>query len=255
MGRCALRRARGKRERTLLLPDMDKVALEPGEPAASSRSLREIRETRGGGVRIGALVGYGDCAEHPFIRRRFPLIRQALMAPASAHVHPTDMIVALLALDALVEVQGVGGACLMSLAQFRESPFGAITAIELAANAFAGRSHFHRVRGVHGHAGGVGSVAVALDVSNGVIRGARVALGGVAQPAWRAAESERLLVGSRVGAAALEAAAAAVVHARALCGDAREAELARRAVAHALRHAAGISLRPAGESSAAVHLR
>jgi CO/xanthine dehydrogenase FAD-binding subunit len=244
-----------QRERTLLLTGMDKVALKPGAPEASTQALREIRETRGGGVRIGALVAYRDCAEHPLIRRRFPLIRQALVAPASAPVHPTDMVVALLALDAVLEVQGPGGSHRVSLAQFHASPFGAISVIELAPNAFAGRSHFHRVGDAQGTSCGLASVAVALDVSNGVIRGARVALGSVAHPAWRAAETERLLVGSRVEAAALEAAAAGVAHARALGGNTSGIELTRRAVAQALHNAAGIFRSPAGEASGTRRVR
>jgi xanthine dehydrogenase YagS FAD-binding subunit len=220
---------------------MDKVALKTGAPEASSQALREIRETRGGGVRIGALVAHGECAEHPFIRRRFPLIRQALVTQACPPVQPTDMVVALLALDAILEVQAPGGLRRIALAQFRGPTFGAVTAIELPPNAFAGRSHFYRVHGADGHASAVASVAVALDVSNGVIRGARVALGGLAREPWRAAESERLLVGSRVAAAALDAAAqAGMARARALCETPFAMDIASRAVAQALRNAAGI---------------
>jgi xanthine dehydrogenase YagS FAD-binding subunit len=85
------------------------------------------------------------------------------------------------------------------------------------------------------------SVACALDISQGVIRAARIALGGVAHKPWRKPAAEAVLVGQAPGDAVFEAAAAVLLEgAKPLAHNGFKIELARRTVVRALRQAAGM---------------
>ncbi len=123
--------------------------------------------------------------------------------------HPSDMCVALAALDAIVHTQGAYGARQIKLTELhrlpgktphRETelePLELITAIEVPACEFATRSTYRKIRDRSSYAFALVSVAAAMDVtSDGVIRQVRLALGGVAHKPWRATKAERLLQGA-----------------------------------------------------------
>lgn len=162
-------------------------------------------------------------------------------------VHPSDLAVALVALDAVVQVRGRSGP--------RSIPFGAlhvlpgqrperetvlqpgdlITAIDLPALPFARRSLYLKVRDRASFAFALASAAVALDVQAGTIRAARVALGGVGTRPWRSSAAERALVGRPATAATFRAAAtAALAGARTRKDNAFKVALARRTLERAL---------------------
>jgi xanthine dehydrogenase YagS FAD-binding subunit len=138
--------------------------------------------------------------------------------------HPSDLAVALAALDAVVRVRGPGGAertipfaelhLLPGERPDRETSLRRgelITAIDLPALPFARRSLYLKVRDRASFAFALASAAVALDVRDGVVRDARVALGGVATRPWRSREAERALVGRPATAETWRAAAAAAL--------------------------------------------
>ncbi len=115
-----------------------------------------------------------------------------------------------------------------------------ITAVELPPGRFAAACHYLKVRDRASYAFALVSVAAALDVRDGTIRDARIALGGVAHKPWRARESERLLAGTRPDSGSFAAAAAAAVAgARPYRENAFKVELAQRAVVRALEQASG----------------
>jgi xanthine dehydrogenase YagS FAD-binding subunit len=121
--------------------------------------------------------------------------------------HPSDMAVALAALDAVVHVQGASGARTIPLVAFHRLPGDEpqkdtvlehgelITAVELPPMPFAVRSRYRKVRDRASYAFALVSVAAALDVADGVVRDVRIALGGVAHKPWRATTAEAALRG------------------------------------------------------------
>ncbi len=137
--------------------------------------------------------------------------------------HPSDMAVALVALDAVVHLRGPSGDRSVPLTAFylvpgttpqRETVLQQgelITAVDVPPLPFAKRSVYVKVRDRASYAFALASAAVALDVQDGTIRNARVALGGVGTKPWRAIEAEHALVGKRPGAAAYQAAANAAL--------------------------------------------
>lgn len=122
--------------------------------------------------------------------------------------HPSDMAVALTALDAKIVTQGVSGTRTIAIDEFYRLPGNTphmdtdlkpgelIVAIELPPSAFAAHSHYLKVRDRASYDFALLSAAVALDMTSGTIRNARLALGGVAHKPWRAAEAERALIGA-----------------------------------------------------------
>jgi xanthine dehydrogenase YagS FAD-binding subunit len=122
--------------------------------------------------------------------------------------HPSDLAVALIALDAHVRVRGAGSAeRTIPFADFHLLP-GAhperentlrhgelVTAIDIPALPFATRSLYLKVRDRASYAFALASAAVALDVNGSTIRGARIAMGGVGTKPWRSHEAERALAG------------------------------------------------------------
>jgi xanthine dehydrogenase YagS FAD-binding subunit len=161
--------------------------------------------------------------------------------------HPSDMCVALTALDAVVHVQGPRGERKIPISEFHLLPGDhpeketalehgeLITAVTLPALPFATRSTYLKVRDRASYAFALVSVAAALDVQQGIVRSARLALGGVGTKPWRAEEAERALQGKRAGAAAYHAAAEIALHgARVHKHNAFKVELAKRAIVRAL---------------------
>lgn len=154
--------------------------------------------------------------------------------------HPSDMAVALLALDAVVRVLGPAGERTIPLVGFHRLPGGdpqrdtvlehgeLITAIDLPPLAFATRSRYRKVRDRASYAFALVSVAAALDVVDGIVRDVRLALGGVAHAPWRATRAEAVLRGSPATEAMfLQAAQAELAGARPRPGNAFKVPLAR----------------------------
>jgi xanthine dehydrogenase YagS FAD-binding subunit len=238
--------------------------------------LDEIESTPGGGLRIGATVTNSDLAVHPEVRRRYPVLTQAVLAGASGQLrnmatvggnllqrtrcgyftdvtkpcnkrepgsgcpaiegehhnhailgasdhcvatHPSDMGVALTALDAVVTYETADGPGELALADFylpvgdtphRETalpPGALITGVTVPPAPVAARSRYRKVRERASYAFAIGSVAAALDVSDGVVRDVRLAFGAVASRPWRARAAERALTGAPADAETFAAAA------------------------------------------------
>lgn len=173
---------------------------------------------------------------------------------ASEHcvaTHPSDLCVALAALEAVVHVQGRGGARSIAFADFHRLPGNTperdnqladdelITAVELPAEGFATNSHYLKVRDRVSYAFALVSVAAALEVSGSVIRQARLALGGVAHKPWRDTAVENSLVGKAPNVNTFTDAADALLQgAEPLEHNAFKVTLARRAIVRALSEAA-----------------
>jgi xanthine dehydrogenase YagS FAD-binding subunit len=134
--------------------------------------------------------------------------------------NPSDLAVALVALDASVEVRGPNGQRTVPLIELHRlpgdtphietvlEPGEVIAAIAVPASPIARRSHYLKVRDRASFEFAVVSAAVALDMEGGRIRQARVALGGVGTKPWRVAHVEAALAGASLDPAALRTAAA-----------------------------------------------
>jgi xanthine dehydrogenase YagS FAD-binding subunit len=169
--------------------------------------------------------------------------------------HASDVAVALVALDAVVQVQGPGGGRAIALADFHRLPGDApdretaldageiITAIEVPASAGARRSHYLKVRERASYEFALVSAAVGLDLDGRDVREARIALGGVAPKPWRLRAAERTLRGTPLSdAPALRRALEAdLAEARPRRHNGFKLELARRAVVRALQTAGGVA--------------
>lgn len=235
-----------------------------------------VEERGDGGLRVGAAVRNSDLAADPLVRRRYPVLSQALVAGASGQLrnlattggnllqrtrcvyfrdrttpcnkrapgtgcsaiggvsrelailgvsehciatHPSDMAVALAALDAVVQVHGPDGPRSVPLGELYRLPGDEpqldttlahgelITAVDLPPA--AGRSAYRKVRDRASYAFALVSVAAVLDVADGKVRDVRIALGGVAPRPWRAAAAEARLRGGPATEDAFRAAAAA----------------------------------------------
>jgi xanthine dehydrogenase YagS FAD-binding subunit len=169
-------------------------------------------------------------------------------------VNPSDMSVALAALDAIVRVRGPQGERRIAFADFHRlpgdtpdkdttlAPGELITAVDLPASSFAAHSHYLKVRDRASYAFALVSVAAALDLRDGVVRSARVAMGGVAHKPWRAIQAENALAGRPLDSAAIaNAATLAVRGAQPYRHNAFKVELAQHAVVRALRTAGDIA--------------
>ena len=165
--------------------------------------------------------------------------------------HPSDMCVALAALQARVHVEGRGGARVIEFADFHRLPGDApqrdnqladdelITAIELPADHLARHSHYLKIRDRASYAFALVSVAAALELDGDEIIDARLALGGVAHKPWRDRAVEALLIGRTVSRETFSAAADALLQdAEPLEHNGFKVKLARRAIIRALSDAA-----------------
>jgi xanthine dehydrogenase YagS FAD-binding subunit len=161
--------------------------------------------------------------------------------------HPSDMAVAMAALDAVVRVQGPSGERTIPILEFHRLPGDTpqldtnlqpdelIVAIDLSPARVAARSRYLKVRDRASYAFALVSAAVALDVQNGRIRDARIALGGVAHKPWRALEAERALTGQPLEEASVrKAAEIALSQASAYEHNGFKIELAKRTIVRAM---------------------
>ena len=167
-------------------------------------------------------------------------------------IHPSDMCVALAALDATVHVLGPNGARSLSMSKFHRLPDDRpdrdtnleagelITEIELPPLALAARSTYRKVRDRASYAFALVSVAAVLDIDNGTVRDVRLALGGVAHKPWRALKAEGALRNMPATDDAFVASAdAELADAVPQRDNAFKIELARRMIASTLRDLAG----------------
>ena len=162
--------------------------------------------------------------------------------------HPSDMCVALAALDAIVRVRGPNGEREIPMSDFHRLPGDTpdrdtnlkpdelIIAVDLPAMPFATRSHYLKVRDRASYAFALVSVAAALDLdSNKKIKAARVALGGVAHKPWRANAAEKKLIGQEANEKTFRAAAEAeLAPAKGYKYNSFKIELAKRSIVRAL---------------------
>jgi len=166
-------------------------------------------------------------------------------------VHPSDMCVALAALDARVLVVGPSGERTIPFGEFHRLPgdhpeidttlaaHEIIVAVELPAWPYGTHYTYLKIRERLSYAFALVSVAAALTIDGDRIAAARLALGGVAHKPWRRAEAESALVGEPPARPAYERAADALLAgARGVGGNDFKIELARRAVVRALAQAA-----------------
>ncbi|HEX3153118.1 MAG TPA: xanthine dehydrogenase family protein subunit M [Candidatus Angelobacter sp.] len=272
--------------------------------------LTNIEAIPGGGLRLGALARNSDTANHPLVRKDYPLLSQAILSGASPQlrnlatnggnllqrtrcpyfmdpafpkcnkrspgtgcgaregihrrhaifgaseqciaVHPSDMAVALAALGASVRVRGQKGERMIPIADFHRlpgttpqmdtnlQPDELILSIDLPQSPYAAHSHYLKIRDRASYDFALISVAAALEMQNGVIHSARLALGGVAHKPWRVEKAEAVLAGKQPNTAAFEAAAAEALNgAQPLKQNAYKVELAKRAIVRALTLAGG----------------
>jgi xanthine dehydrogenase YagS FAD-binding subunit len=161
--------------------------------------------------------------------------------------HPSDMAVALAALDAVVHVEGTHGARSIPLTELHRLPGDEpqrdtvlergelITVVELPALDLARRSRYVKVRERASFAFALVSVAAALDVDDGTVRDVRVALGGVAHKPWRATRAEQTLHGAPATQESFaRAAEAELAQARPLRDNAYKLPLARNLIVRTL---------------------
>ncbi len=267
-------------------------------------------EVTDAGVRIGAMVRNTELAYHEVIRKRYPVLSEALLSGATPQIrnaatvggnllqrtrcpyfrdtfwpcnkrqpgagcsaidgfnrshailgtsdqciaaHPSDMCVAMVALDADIYTTGPNGARQIPIAEFhiaygddpaKENSLKQgelITAVELPNHAFFAQSHYLKVRDRASFEFALASAAVAMDDKDGTIVAARVALGGVATKPSRTTEAETVLVGAKAEEATFVAAAkAALKNARPQKHNNFKIELARRTIVRALTTAAAM---------------
>ena len=168
--------------------------------------------------------------------------------------HPSDMCVAMAALSPFIHVQGTKGVRSIPFADFHLfpgetpqfehnlKPDELITHIELPPLSFAGKSHYLKVRDRASYEFALTSAAVALDIQNGIIKGARIALGGVGTKPWRSIEAEQSLIGAPANDASYKKAAeAAMAGAKPNKDNAFKIELAKRTLVRALKTVEGLS--------------
>jgi xanthine dehydrogenase YagS FAD-binding subunit len=165
--------------------------------------------------------------------------------------HPSDMCVALAALDATVRVAGRAGERAIAFADFHRLPGNApqrdtnllpdelVIAIELPARGFATNYTYLKIRDRLSYAFALVSIAAALELDGGAIKEARLALGGVAHKPWRDPAAEAALRGQPADAGVYAHAADLLLrNAKGYAHNSFKIDLARRGIIRALTQAA-----------------
>ena len=161
--------------------------------------------------------------------------------------HPSDVAVALVAFDAVVQTVGPAGTRSIPVDDFFLLPGDTphvehpiergelIVGIDVPGAAIARRSRYLKFRDRQSYEFALVSVAAAIDVDGGIVKGARLALGGVGTKPWRARRAEALLVGERADETLFRRAAAAELEQAAVREhNAFKVELAQRAAVRGL---------------------
>lgn len=166
-------------------------------------------------------------------------------------VHPSDMCIALVALDAVVLASGPKGERRIPFSEFHRLPGDnpekdnnlmeneLITAIEIPDNAFNKNVHYLKIRDRASYAFAVVSVAAALHIENNTIKDARLAMGGVSHKPWRLVEAEKALIGKPANEETFRnAAQIAMQGAKAFKYNAFKLKLGSNTIVQALKNAA-----------------
>jgi xanthine dehydrogenase YagS FAD-binding subunit len=172
-------------------------------------------------------------------------------SPSCIATHPSDMCVALAALEATVRVAGPGGERTIPFADFHRLPGDTperdttlaadeiVLSVDLPDEDFGAHHTYLKLRDRLSYAFALVSVAAVIKLDGDTIRTARFALGGVAHKPWRNRDAEASLIGKPATAETFAAAAAIVVaEAQPQSENAFKIELARRAIARGLAQAA-----------------
>lgn len=172
-------------------------------------------------------------------------------SPHCIATHPSDMGVALVALEATVHVQGRNGPRSIAIGDFHRVPGDTphvetvlepgelITHVTLPPPVAGSKQHYLKLRDRASYEFALASAAVVLTIADGTATTARIALGGVGTKPWRSPEAEAALIGQRAEPATFRnAAEAALRDARPQPGNRFKVELATRCVTHALKTAA-----------------
>src|SRR6266581_6794383 len=270
--------------------------------------LDKIEPTSDGGLKIGATVRNSDLANHPTVRRDYPVLSQALLNGASAQLrnmattagnilqrtrcmyfrdtampcnkrepgtgcpaitgsnrtlavlgtseyciatNPSDMCIAMAALEATIHVHGPKGARAIPIGDFhllpgstpnRETvlePGDLITHVTLPPPRSGSKQVYLKLRDRASYEFALASAAVVITIAGGNVTWARIALGGVGTKPWRSPEAEAALIGQPADAANFrKAAEAALRDAKPQSENGFKIELAKRCLTHALRMAA-----------------
>lgn len=171
-------------------------------------------------------------------------------SPSCIATHPSDMCIALAALEAVVHVTGKEGDRAIPFDEFHRLPGDTpqfdntlkpgeiITGIELPANGFADHYYYLKVRDRASYAFALVSVAAALALDGDTITVARLALGGVAHKPWRNKEAEAALVGKPATKESFQSVAELILQdAQGFGSNTFKIELAKRAIVRALEKA------------------
>ncbi len=174
-------------------------------------------------------------------------------SPHCIATNPSDLCVALAALEAVVQVRGVNGERAIPLAEFHRlpgdtpeidsnlAPDEIITAIDLPPVGFAAHHTYLKIRDRESYAFALVSVAVGLEMDGYTITAARLAIGGVAHKPWRDRDAEALLIGQSAEDVIFRQTADFVVReAEGFGFNDFKIELARRAIVRGLAQAAGL---------------
>ncbi|MEE6307323.1 xanthine dehydrogenase family protein subunit M [Plantactinospora veratri] len=286
--------------------DLQRIHVAPAKRLVDINDLplRQVEELPGGGVRIGAVARMSDVAQALPVRRRFPMVSQALLLGASPQLrnmasiggnlmqrtrcgyfrdvaapcnkrepgtgcsaltgvnrghavlgtsehciatHPSDLAVALVALDAVVLTQGPVGHREILADDFylapgdtpdREHPIAhgeLVVAVQIPPLSMASTSTYLKVRDRESYEFALASAAVAVSLDAGVVTDVRLALGGVSSKPWRARRAESVLVGAPATVESFRAAAEAEMADAVPHGmNAYKIELGRRTIVRAL---------------------
>jgi xanthine dehydrogenase YagS FAD-binding subunit len=174
-------------------------------------------------------------------------------SPACVATHPSDMCVALVALDAVIHLCGANGARTVPLMEFHRLPGEhpevetillpgeLITAIEIPSLPFAVHSTYRKVRDRASYAFALVSVAAALELEGDTVKDVRIALGGVAHKPWRALKAEDALRGKLASSEAFaNAAVMELADATPLSDNGFKIELAKRTITAVLNELQGV---------------
>lgn len=192
------------------------------------------------------------CAALEGVNRKHAILGTS---PHCIATYPGDFALALIALDATIDIVGPGGERHIPFKELHRLPgdtphvettLGAgeiITAFRIPYKSWAKRSLYLKVRDRESYEFAVASAAVAVDLVDGIVRDVRIALGGVATVPWRAAEAEDVLRRRPLDeTSAAMAADAAFAPARTYGGNDFKPELGRRTLVRALLDAASLEV-------------
>ena len=229
--------------------------------SGASAQLRNMATTAGNLLQRARCVYFRDTAM-PFNKREpgtgCPAItgfnRTLAILGTSEHciaTNPSDMCVAMAALEAMIHVQGPKGSRAIPIGDFhllpgstphRETvlePGDLITHVTLPPPIAVSKQHYLKLRDRASYEFALASAAVVLTIADGNVTHARIALGGVGTKPWRSPEAEAALVGQPANHANFQnAAETALRDAKPQSENAFKIELAKRCLAHALQTAA-----------------